>query len=259
MLFKTHRAFTVIIPICVLFANMSITVMASDIITEIQPNTMPEIESSDLNTTNNTTEIETAIEEEAKELSEDINTPQENNISSEDNTAIPKLRDKESLEDLKSPLIITENENTAQASQEENKEALTTPDKNIPKELTKPLKTANEMLNIKEQRQHIRLKAAELKNPIVITKSEDYTSVIDISRGGVALRHMGTLKAGDVTDIEILYKDVHIKTQVVILATTENRASAKFIDSNKETVDQILYLSILLEADNNMLPTKFTT
>jgi predicted membrane GTPase involved in stress response len=82
--------------------------------------------------------------------------------------------------------------------------------------------------------------------------------LIDISRGGIAITHNNTLKTGEVIPVHIKYNDLDINTNVKIVSSNSSRAGAEFVGLNKDIANQLLYLSVLLEADNNMLATRFT-
>ena len=82
-------------------------------------------------------------------------------------------------------------------------------------------------------------------------------SLLDISRGGVALKHNNALKAGDVIPVHIAYGDVDINADVKVVSATSSRAGAEFVNIDKALANQLLYLSILLVSKNNMLAANF--
>lgn len=115
----------------------------------------------------------------------------------------------------------------------------------------------NSIISSSERRMHIRFCSTTMQNPIMV-KSDNpkFEGLIDISRGGIAINHNGTLKEGDIIPVHIHYRDINIDSEVEIVSVTETRAGAKFIPKDKDLANEILYLSILLEADNNMLVTR---
>lgn len=109
-----------------------------------------------------------------------------------------------------------------------------------------------------EKRQYLRFKTTEMEIPINIETTENTIKLIDISRAGAALSHQNTLKVNDIVPIRLQYKDVDITTHIKILDASNKRASGKFIDEDKSISNRLLYLSVLLEADNKMLATRFS-
>ncbi len=111
-----------------------------------------------------------------------------------------------------------------------------------------------------EQRQYERFNIRTLTQPVKLTEIQDgVEGLIDISRGGVGLKHNNTLKEGDIIPLHINYKDITIHTQVQIVNATETRAGAQYIEHSQSLTNKLLYLSILLESDNNLLKTKLST
>lgn len=109
-----------------------------------------------------------------------------------------------------------------------------------------------------DRRESLRFKLSDLANPVILNhNSSDITKLIDISRGGVAIQH-NNLKVGNILPICLKYKDLQINTNIQILSTKDKHASAKFVNNDKATDDQLLYLSVLLESDNNMLKTRLS-
>ncbi len=111
-----------------------------------------------------------------------------------------------------------------------------------------------------EQRQYERFTIRTLTQPVKLEDTQNgVEGLIDISRGGVALKHNNTLKEGDIIPLHITYKDITVHTQVQVTNATETRAGAKYINHSQSLTNKLLYLSIMLEADNNMLKTKLST
>ena len=109
-----------------------------------------------------------------------------------------------------------------------------------------------------DKRQYMRFNVSEITKPVTMEKTNNgINSLIDISRGGIAVKHDNNLKVGDVLPVHIQYKDLDINTNVKVVSATKNRAGAEFVNLDKAIANQLLYLNILLEADNNMLVTSF--
>ena len=94
----------------------------------------------------------------------------------------------------------------------------------------------------------MRFNIKESNLPVAMEKTNNgVDSLIDVSRGGVALNHSGNLKVGDVVPVHLVYGDLDIKADVKIVTATTSRAGAKFINLNPSTANQLLYLSVLLD------------
>lgn len=117
--------------------------------------------------------------------------------------------------------------------------------------------TENPLTTI-DRRKHIRYDAAKLKVPVKIKTTENIEDLIDISRGGIAIKYSNTINSGDIIPIHISYKDIEIKTNIKIISVNNARAGAEFIENDKAVVNQLLYMNVQIEADNNMLATKLS-
>jgi len=79
----------------------------------------------------------------------------------------------------------------------------------------------------------------------------------------------GPMKCGKTTDIIKTYYNYKEKDMNVLImkpgddkkagSKIQNRAGAEFTNLDKSVANQLLYLNILLEADNEMLATRFTS
>ena len=76
-------------------------------------------------------------------------------------------------------------------------------------------------------------------------------SLIDVSRGGVALKHNNALKKGDIVPVHITYGDLDINADVKIITATDYRAGGQFVNLDQSTANKLLYLNILLEDHAN--------
>ena len=88
---------------------------------------------------------------------------------------------------------------------------------------------------------------------IVKTQNSAVESVIDISRGGLALKHHKGLKVGDVFPVEIECGDLHVNADVKIVSATDRRAGAEFVNLDEAAANKILYMNLLLEATSDAL------
>ena len=79
--------------------------------------------------------------------------------------------------------------------------------------------------------------------------------LLDVSRGGIALKHNGSISTGDVIPVHLTYGGLDIKADVKVVSATTSRAGAEFVNLDKATANQILYLSMILDEVNNN--TKF--
>ena len=72
-------------------------------------------------------------------------------------------------------------------------------------------------------------------------------SLVDVSRGGVALRHNNSLKVGDIVPVHLSYGDLDINADVKVVSATTARAGAEFVNLDQATANKLLFLNILLE------------
>ncbi len=98
-----------------------------------------------------------------------------------------------------------------------------------------------------DKRQYMRFSANESQTPINLANNSKISSVLDISRGGMAVAHNRDLKVGDIVPVQISYGDLNINTDVKIVSATDRRAGAEFINLDQATKNKILYMNIMLE------------
>lgn len=111
-----------------------------------------------------------------------------------------------------------------------------------------------------EKRNYIRYEVKDLKNPVVLNRTgTDIQRLINISRGGVAVKTSTPLAIGQIVPIKLVYEDIAINTEARVVFTQGNLAGAEFINSDKQTENNLLYLSIRLDADNGNLVTKLSS
>jgi len=109
-----------------------------------------------------------------------------------------------------------------------------------------------------DKRQYMRFKVSDNTNPVLLERQNNgVNSLLDVSRGGIAVSHNNALKVGDVIPVHLAYGDLDINADVKIVSATSSRAGAEFVNIDKALANQLLYLSILLESKNNMLAANF--
>lgn len=104
-----------------------------------------------------------------------------------------------------------------------------------------------------DKRQYMRFNISTNNIPVSFEQKSGASSLIDISRGGIAIAHEGNLKVGDVIPVHIVYGDLDINADAKIVSATSTRAGAEFINIDKSLANQLLYLNILLEGKYNKL------
>ena len=107
-------------------------------------------------------------------------------------------------------------------------------------------------VNIIDKRQYIRFRVAQNPNPVVFESVPTVSSLVDISRGGVALTHSNSLKVGDVVPVHIKYGDLNIDADVKVVTASDRRAGAEFVNLDQSTANRLLYLNLMLEEDQKL-------
>ena len=83
--------------------------------------------------------------------------------------------------------------------------------------------------------------------PVKLESTDKISSILDISRGGIAVSHNNSLKVGDVVPVHISYGDIDINADVKIVTASDVRAGAEFVNLDSATANRILYVNLLLE------------
>ncbi len=104
-----------------------------------------------------------------------------------------------------------------------------------------------------DKRQYMRFNIADNPNPVLMERSNNVSQLLDVSRGGIAVRHNGTLKVGDVIPVHLTYGDLDIQAQAKVVSATTSRAGAEFVNIDKALANQLLYLNMLLETQYNKM------
>lgn len=111
-----------------------------------------------------------------------------------------------------------------------------------------------------EKRYYIRYEIQNLKNPVVLDKTgTNIQQLINISRGGVAIKTMTPLAIGQIVPIKLVYEDIVINTEAKIVFVQGNVAGAEFTNNDEQTINNLLHLSIRLDNDNGNLVTKLSS
>ena len=102
-------------------------------------------------------------------------------------------------------------------------------------------------VNSIDKRQYMRFSTMDSRNPVQLAENTQIDSLLDISRGGIAVTHHNDLKVGDVVPVQISYGDLNINADVKIVSANDRRAGAEFINLDQATANKILYMNIMLE------------
>jgi len=96
----------------------------------------------------------------------------------------------------------------------------------------------------------MRFSAANGQHPVTMNSSAaGVTSLIDISRTGLAVGHSSSLKVGDVIPVDLSYAGLEIKANAKVITATDRRAGAEFINLDEATANNLLKVNLLLEGD----------
>ena len=98
----------------------------------------------------------------------------------------------------------------------------------------------------------MRFNVSDSNRPVMLERSNNIDGLIDVSRGGIAVKHDNSLKVGDVVPVHLTYGDLDIHANVKVVTATSSRAGAMFVNLDQATANKLLYLNILLEDTNNI-------
>ena len=93
----------------------------------------------------------------------------------------------------------------------------------------------------------MRYQVANNKNPIALEQQKGIESLLDVSRGGVSVTHNNKLKVGDIIPVHMSYGGLDIKADAKVVSATTSRAGAQFVNLDKATANQLLYLNMVLD------------
>jgi hypothetical protein len=102
-----------------------------------------------------------------------------------------------------------------------------------------------------DKRQYVRYNVNNTAIPVSMEKVDNVEGLLDVSRGGVALKHNNTLKNGDIVPIHLKYGNLEIHANAEVVTATTSRAGAKFVNIDQATANQLLYLNMLLDSSQN--------
>ena len=108
-------------------------------------------------------------------------------------------------------------------------------------------KLNDENIQTIDKRQYMRFNVEGNRNTVSLETNGQIDSLVDISRGGIAVKHSNQLKVGDVIPVQITYGDLDISANVKVVTATDAKAGAMFMDLDKATANKLLYMNILLE------------
>ena len=103
-----------------------------------------------------------------------------------------------------------------------------------------------------DKRQYVRYNVNNTAVPVSMERADNVDSLIDVSRGGVALKHNNTLKNGDIIPIHLQYGNLDIRANAEVVSSTSSRAGARFVNLDQATANQLLYLNMLLDSNQNI-------
>lgn len=124
----------------------------------------------------------------------------------------------------------------------------TTPEfADIDKSTYKPTKREYIRFNVLEDSGVHLDKKKKQKTPRII-------AIVDISRGGIAVTHDGSLKVGEKMVVSLSCHGIDISPEVEVVRVSGNNAGMKFINLDKSTANKILYMNMFM-ADDKTLQT----
>ena len=101
-------------------------------------------------------------------------------------------------------------------------------------------------ISIVDKRQYMRF-YVDGNIPVQLESTDKISSILDISRGGIAVSHNNNLKVGEIVPVHITYGDIDINANVKIVTASDVRAGAEFVNLDSATANKILYVNLLLE------------
>lgn len=113
-----------------------------------------------------------------------------------------------------------------------------------------------------EKREYTRYNNATLTRKITATTPDYINNILDLSRGGIGFKICNKempINVGDTISLIITYKDVSIPLEIKVIAITPNRICSQYINLSEEQKNKLLYLTIMIEADNKTLTTSKIT
>lgn len=105
-----------------------------------------------------------------------------------------------------------------------------------------------------DKRQYMRFDARSLDKAVDLVANDGgkIDSILDISRGGIAVSHHNSLKVGEVIPVQIAYGDLAIDADVKVVTANDRRAGAEFTNLDEATANKLLFLSLMMEEEQQL-------
>ncbi len=100
-----------------------------------------------------------------------------------------------------------------------------------------------------DKRQYIRFSVNNTDKAVKLLDNNGgkIDSIIDISRGGIAVTHHNSLKVGEIIPVKLQYSRLKINANVQVVTATDNRAGTQFVNLSEYNANRLLFLSLLLK------------
>ena len=99
------------------------------------------------------------------------------------------------------------------------------------------------------KRQNIRFSLAKDDEEVKVANKR-IINILDISKGGLAVEHDGTLQKGEEFMINLSYHNITASPEVKVVRVNGNKAGLKFINMDNATANKILYINLFAAQDN---------
>ena len=99
------------------------------------------------------------------------------------------------------------------------------------------------------KRQNIRFSLGKDDEEVKVANKR-IISILDISKGGLAVEHDGTLQKGEEFMINLSYHNITATPEVQVVRVSGNKAGLKFINMDNATANKILYINLFAVQDN---------
>ena len=99
------------------------------------------------------------------------------------------------------------------------------------------------------KRQNIRFSLAKDDEEVKVANKR-IISILDISKGGLAVEHDGTLQKGEEFMINLSYHNITATPEVRVVRVSGNKAGLQFINMDNATANKILYINLFAAQDN---------
>ena len=99
------------------------------------------------------------------------------------------------------------------------------------------------------KRQNIRFSLGKDDEEVKVANKR-IISILDISKGGLAIEHDGTLQKGEEFMINLSYHNITASPEVKVVRVNGNKAGLKFINMDNATANKILYINLFAAQDN---------